>query len=414
MRRVELKKRLTEVEEKFALLSPTLDERARRLWAAAEAGALGHGGIIGVSRATGISHSTIQRGLRDLTEADTTDLVNVRRPGGGRKRMEEHDPGLIDVLARILEPTTRGEPESPLRWTTLSTHNIAKALAKEGYRLSPEKARTLLHSQGYSLQAPSKTKDDRRHPDRDAQFRNIQDMVGDYHERNQPVISVDTKKKELVGAFHNKGAEWRPQGEPVEVEVYDFISNASGKAIPYGIYDLERNEGWVNVGTDHDTPRFAVASIQRWWTLAGRHRYPEATELLITADGGGSNSYRARAWKFHLQKFARATGLTIRVSHFPPGASKWNKIEHRLFSQISLNWRGRPLVSYETIVSLISNTRNAAGLKVAAKLDRRSYPLKEKISDAEFQALNICHDEFHGDWNYSIHPTPIDANVHEA
>jgi len=413
VQRSELQVRLAEVEEKYEALRSRFDERTRRLWAAAEARALGHGGIVGVGRATGMSHSTIRRGIRELEEPDSEELVQVRRRGGGRTRMEEHDPTLLDALAALLEPSTRGDPESPLKWTTLSTPKIAEALAKNGYRLSAEKVRTLLHEQGYSLQAPSKTQDHRQHPDRDAQFRHIQSQVSAHQARDQPVISVDTKKKELVGNFHNKGREWRPQGEPDEVLVYDFVSNALGKAIPYGVYDIEANEGWVNVGMDHDTPRFAVASIRRWWDLLGRHRYPDATELLITADGGGSNGHRPRAWKYHLHRLAQETGLTIRVCHFPPGASKWNKIEHRLFSQISLNWRGRALISYETVVNLIANTRNANGLEVVAKLDRRKYPLKERITDKQLRLLNLERDDFHGDWNYALLPAqpPTSPNL---
>lgn len=394
-----------EIHEKFAALEGVFDERERRLWAAAEARAVGYGGINAVSRATGLSHSTIRRGIADLDDPDSDDLVNVRRMGAGRPRKEDQNAELLSALAAILEPATRGDPESPLKWTSLSTRHVAAALCKQGFKVSPEKVRTMLHEQGYSLQAPTKTKDHRSHPDRDEQFRNIQEQVAAHQARNQPVISVDTKKKELVGEFHNRGREWRPEGEPEEVQIYDFIGLGEGKAIPYGVYDLQHNEGWVNVGTDHDTPRFAVASIRRWWDLLGRHRYTDAKELLITADGGGSNGYRARAWKLHLQKLADETGLTIRVCHFPPGASKWNKIEHRLFSQISLNWRGRALISYETVVKLIANTRNAKGLKVRAKLDRRTFPLGETVSDHQFKTINLQRDDFHGDWNYTIAPT---------
>jgi hypothetical protein len=399
-----------EVRRKYEALSPLMDERMRRCWAGVEAEVLGEGGIAIVERATGMSRTTIRAG-RDELRAGVEDIavVQVRRTGGGRPRLEELDPALVTDLESLVEPVTRGDPESPLRWTSKSTRKLATALTERGKQISPQKVGQLLFALGYRLHAVQKTLEGTDHPDRDAQFEFINDRVEEFHARSSPVISVDTKKKELVGDFKNAGREWHPIGEPVPVRVHDFIDPDLGKAIPYGIYDLGRNEGWVNVGIDHDTPEFAVASISRWWSQMGRKVYEKATELLITADAGGSNGYRSRLFKTELQKFADRTGLTISVSHFPPGTSKWNKIEHRMFCHITENWRGRPLVDHETIVQLIGGTRTTTGLRVKAKLDRRTYPIGIKVSDAELQDVNLLEENFHGDWNYTIAPRRVQS-----
>jgi hypothetical protein len=395
----------TIVRGKFVALRPVMDERLTRLWAGAEADALGEGGIAIVERATGLSRTTIRVG-RDERRAGVTadDVVGVRRAGGGRARIEETSPGIVEALETLVDPVTRGDPESPLRWTSKSTRKLAAELSTQGFAVSPQKVGQLLSASGYSLQATQKTLEGSSHPDRNEQFECINDRVDAFHGRGAPVISVDTKKKELVGAFQNPGREWQPSGEPVPVRVHDFIDDVLGKVIPYGVYDLARNTGWVSVGTDHDTPAFAVESIARWWRYMGKQAYPDAQTLLITADAGGSNSARSRLWKVELQRFADRSGLAISVSHFPPGTSKWNKIEHRLFCHITENWRGRPLVDHETVVQLIGNVRTTAGLTVKAKLDTRAYPLGVKVPDADLDAVLLTPDEFHGNWNYTIHP----------
>lgn len=382
-----------------------MDERMRRCWAGIEAEVLGDGGIAIVERATGMSRTTIRAG-RDEVRAgiEPTGGAQVRRAGGGRPRLEALDPGLISDLESLVEPVTRGDPESPLRWTAKSTRKLAAELTERGKPISPQKVGDLLFAMGYRLQAVQKTSEGTEHPDRNAQFEFINDRVEAYQERGAPVISVDTKKKELVGDFKNAGREWRPVGEPIPVRVHDFKDPELGKVIPYGVYDLGRNEGWVNVGIDHDTPEFAVASIARWWSLMGCKVYENATELLITADAGGSNAYRSRVFKTELQKLADRTGLTIGVSHFPPGTSKWNKIEHRMFCHITENWRGQPLVDRETVVQLIGATRTTTGLRVKAKLDVRPFPKGTEVTDEELAEVNLVKEAFHGEWNYTIAP----------
>jgi DDE family transposase len=393
-----------EIRRKFEALSAVMDERMRRLWAGAEA-EFGEGGIAVVERATGMSRTTIRTGRDELRGGvSAEEVVNVRRPGGGRTPIEEHNPELVTALEALVDPVTRGDPMSPLRWTSKSTRKLAEELASCGYALSPQKVGQLLRASGYSLQATNKTIEGSAHPDRNAQFEFINERVDASHSRGAPVISVDTKKKELVGDFKNAGREWQPQGEPVPVRVHDFIDEKLGKAIPYGVYDVGLNNAWVSVGVDHDTAEFAVESIARWWRHMGKKAYPDATELLITADGGGSNGYRSRLWKIELQRFADRAGLTIGVSHFPPGTSKWNKIEHRLFCHITENWRGRPLVDHETIVQLIGSVRTTKGLFVKAKRDTRIYETGIVVPDSEMDDLNIEYEAFHGDWNYTIKP----------
>ena len=393
------------VGQKWRLLKATLDERARRLWAGAEADAIGHGGVIAVSRATGLAISTVRKGRDEVRAgARRDDVVNVRRSAGKRPYEAGH-PEVWPALEKLVDPVTRGDPESPLRWTCKSTHVLsAELFERHGIRISDKTVAKLLRAHGYSLQAPNKSVEGAQHPDRNAQFEHINAKARDRIDRGIPVISVDTKKKELVGNFKNGGREWQPGGQPELVDVHDFPGDAVGKAIPYGVYDVASNAGFVSVGVDHDTPVFAVMSIEAWWKQVGEQRYPNARELFITADAGGSNGYRAHVWKHQLQRLADKLDLTIRVSHFPPGTSKWNKVEHRLFSFISINWRGRPLRSYETVINLISNTTNRGGLVVRARLDRRRYPIGKKVSKKELQALNIERDEFHGDWNYVIRP----------
>jgi transposase len=389
---------------KFMGLRSVFTERSRRVWAATEARALGHGGVATVERATGISRSTIQRGLRELERGVTLDAARTRRPGGGRKAAIEKDVSLLADLDALVEPTAAGDPESPLRWTTKSVRHVAAALGAMGHAVSHTLVAALLHELGYSLQANQKTREGRQHPDRDAQFRYINAQARRFQQRGQPVISVDTKKKELVGDFKNGGRDWRPTGEPERVRVHDFLVPEQGKAIPYGVYDLHRNEGWVSIGITHDTGSFAVHAIRRWWSRMGRPAYARATSLLITADAGGSNGARLRLWKWELQRFADRTGLAITVCHFPPGTSKWNKIEHRLFSHIAMNWRGKPLVNLATIVSLIGSTRSAAGLRVRSELDRSHYPSGVVVPTAEMAQLALAPHRFHGDWNYTLRP----------
>lgn len=393
------------VREKWRLLNPTLDERQRRLWAGAEAGAIGYGGVAAVARATGLAISTVRKG-RDEARAGAkpSDVVHVRRSAGKRPFDELH-PEVWPALERLVDPVTRGDPESPLRWTCKSTALLADELfAQHGIRISDRTVAKLLHAHDYSLQAPNKAVEGAQHPDRNAQFEHINKTAKGCLERGIPVISVDTKKKELVGDFKNGGREWHPKSQPELVDVHDFPQDAIGKAIPYGVYDVGANDGFVSVGTDHDTPVFAVTSIEAWWKQIGSPRYPSARELFITADAGGSNGYRSHVWKYELQRLADKLGIVIRVSHFPPGTSKWNKVEHRLFSFISINWRGRPLRTYETVVNLISNTTNRGGLVVRARLDKRHYPTGKKIPKKEFEALNVVPDPWHGDWNYAIKP----------
>lgn len=391
------------IVEKFAAIAPVLDERARRLWAATESRAIGYGGDSLVSTATGLARETIRNGRRELEQGVET-TRRVRRPGAGRPPIEKDQPGLTAALEALVEPLTRGDPTSPLRWTCKSKAKLAAALTKTGWRVSATKVGHLLHELGYSLQSVRKTTEGASHPDRNAQFEHINAMAADFLTRQQPVISVDTKKKELVGNFQNRGKEWQPKGTPEQVLVHDFPDDAVGKAIPYGVYDMARNEAWVSVGRDHDTPTFAVASIRQWWTTMGRPVYPDARELYITADAGGSNGYRSRSWKAELQAFADAFQLRILVSHFPPGTSKWNKIEHRLFCHITENWRGKPLTSFETVVNLIGHTRTTTGLRVKAKLDKRKYPTGVTVTREEMNRLALYRNEFHGEWNYELRP----------
>jgi hypothetical protein len=394
--------------EKFEALRPVLNELARRRWAATEALAFGHGGISAVARATGLSRTTIRAGMREIRHSayapSVPEMTRLRRPGAGRKRRASQDPTLLGDLEALVEPTTRGDPQSPLRWTCKSVRRLAGELQAQGHQVSPQLVSELLHAAGYSLQGVRKTREGDQHPDRNAQFEHIAARVRNCQDRGEPVISVDAKKKELIGDFKNAGREWHLQGQAPQVRVYDFVDPKLGKAIPYGVYDLHANVGWVSVGVDHDTPAFAVATIRAWWAQMGVAMYPKAKELLITADSGGSNSARARLWKRELQHFANESSLRVGVSHLPPGTSKWNKIEHRMFCHITANWRGEPLVSREVVVSLIGATTTAQGLHIQAALDPGPYPTGIKVSDAEMQALRIERAEFHGDWNYTILP----------
>ncbi len=389
---------------KSAVLFPHLDERQRRLLMGAEARILGHGGIRAVAQAAEVSETTVRKGVDEL-EAGAEPLGRARRPGGGRKRAAEVDPGLRPALLALVEPDMRGDPMSPLRWTTKSTRRLADQLTRQGHRVSADTVADLLREEGFSLQSNAKTLEGGQHPDRDAQFRYINDRAKEHIGAGDPVISVDTKKKELVGLYKNGGREWEPKGAPAKVKTHDFLDRQGpGKAIPYGIYDVAANTGWVSVGTDHDTAAFAVASIRRWWQARGSHDYPQATRLLITADAGGSNGYRTRAWKTELAALAAETGLEITVCHMPPGTSKWNKIEHRLFSHISMNWRGRPLTSHDVIVNSIKATTTHTGLKVHAELDLGTYDTGIKVTDTDIDALPMHRHRFHGDWNYTLHP----------
>ena len=392
------------IRTKYRALLPAMDERHRRLWAGTEARELGRGGIAVVARATGLARNTIVHGLAELALKTPLDPSRVRRPGAGRKRTTVRVPGLPTALEALVEPGARGDPESPLRWTCKSTRHLAAALTRQGYAVSHTLVAGLLHDLGYSLQANRKTLEGTRHPDRNAQFEYINAAVTAQLRRGQPAISVDTKKKELVGRFRNGGRAWRPHGRPEPVKVHDFLDPAKGKAIPYGVYDLGHNRGWVSVGVDHDTAAFAVATIRRWWRELGRKHYPRATSLLITADSGGSNGSRLRLWKWELHKLAQQTGLALSVCHFPPGTSKWNKIEHRLFAFISQNWRSQPLLSHAAIVSLIAATTTKTGLKVRCVLDTHKYPKELKPTEEQMAAINLKPHKFHGNWNYTIVP----------
>src|SRR5476651_1329771 len=386
-----------------------MDERMRRQWAATEAAALGWGGVTAVAMATGLARNTVLAGLREVRHRRRFPRAKVsarlRRIGGGRKPVTQVDPGLQKALERLVEPATRGHPESPLRWTCKSTALLAEELIRQRHPVTDRTVAMLLKAAGYSLQANRKTREGASHPDRNAQFEHISRQVMALQKQHQPVVSIDTKKKELVGEFRNAGREWRPAGNPVQVKVHDFIDKQLGKAIPYGVYDLASNEGWVSVRVDHDTAQFAAASVLRWWREMGRQRFPQATKLMLMADGGGSNSSRNRLWKVALQSLADEMGFQLEVCHFPPGTSKWNKIEHRLFCFITKNWRGRPLASYRTVVNLIAGTTTRTGLKVRAALDTRLYETGIVVSDAELARVNITPDSFHGEWNYTIRPS---------
>jgi hypothetical protein len=396
------------IRRKFLALSPVMDERMRRQWAGCEASGLGWGGVTAVAAATGLAWNTIKAGVRELNRRaerpDESVEERIRRRGGGRKRLTETDPQLLKALEALVDPVTRGHPESPLRWTCKSTAKLADELTRRNHPVTDRTVATMLKEAGYSLQANRKTREGSQHPDRNAQFEHINEQVVAFHRQRQPVISVDTKKKELVGDFKNGGTEWQPKGSPEEVRVHDFKDKQLGKAIPYGVYDLASNEGWVSVGITHDTARFAIASIRRWWNEMGAARFPRARKLMITADGGGSNSSRNRLWKVALQDLADELALPLWVCHFPPGTSKWNKIEHRMFCFITNNWRGRPLTSVQTIVELISNTTTDAGLVVRAALDDAEYETGIKVPDEQLAQLKIKRSDFHGDWNYTIRP----------
>ena len=400
------------IHEKYRAIGPELDERSRRRWAAAEARSLGRGGITAVAAATGMSRTTIHRGIKELEEVAVgiaeTGPRRIRKPGGGRKSLTDTDPRLAKELNALIEPTTRGDPCSALRWTCKSIRKLAEELNRPDRPVSYRTVGRLLNQAGYSLQSNRKTKEGASHPDRNAQFEYINATVIAFQKRKQPAVSVDCKKKESVGNFRNVGKERRPKGKPLEVKVHDFPDPELGKVSPYGVYDLTNNEAWVNVGIDHDTAEFAAASIERWWRKMGRHRFPEAKELYITADGGGSNGSKNRLWKVALKKLANRIGLTLTVSHFPPGTSKWNKIEHRLFCHITRNWRGQPLLSHEIIVKLIGSTTTTKGLRVRAALDKRKYPIGKKVSDKQLKAVNVLANDFHGEWNYVIEPDPPD------
>ena len=392
------------VKQRYQALAPFLDEKQRRLLAGAEALAVGTGGIERVAAWIGISPATVRRGMRELKDPQSIEPQRVRRRGGGRRSTSQTDPTLLSDLEALVAPSTRGDPQSPLRWTCKSTRNLAAELNEGGHQVSHALVAELLHELGYSLQANRKTLEGADHPDRDAQFQHINQLVREHQEQGQPVVSVDTKKKELVGRYKNAGQEWQPEGQPEKVNGHDFADPKLGKVAPYGVYDLTRNNAWVSVGTDHDTATFAVATLRNWWQTMGRTAYPDASRLLITADGGGSNGARNRRWKVELQQLADEIGLEISVCHFPPGTSKWNFIEHRLFNHITQNWRGRPLTSHEVIVNLIANTTTSAGLTVNAALDKGTYPTGTRVLDDELATVNLRRDAFHGDWNYSVLP----------
>jgi hypothetical protein len=391
-------------QQKYKSLLPKLSERARRLVVAADAQAFGYGGITFISKASGISWVTVQKGVKELNAGVTLPEGRNRQKGGGRKSITEIDPGLETDLLDLVEDSCQGDPESPLKWTNKSLRALSKELEKKNHFVSHTKAGHILRANDYCLQANKKNKEGTDHPDRDTQFKHINQQVRDFLEMGNPVISVDTKKKELVGNYKNNGQTWLPKGEPIQVNTHDFPDKQLGKAVPYGIYDLRHNHGYVNVGINHDTGEFSVASIRRWWKYLGKEHYPQSKQLMVTADSGGSNGYRLKLWKKELQTLADETGLEISVCHLPPGTSKWNKIEHKLFSFISINWKGRPLTSYEVIINLLASTKTETGLKVYAVLDDRQYQLKKKVTDTEMKSLNIERDKFHGEWNYTIKP----------
>lgn len=401
---------LTElIEAKYIALEPLFDERVRRIWAAVEARSLGRGGIIRVAEATGLARATIRAGLKQLdlpTSEDKEPLLDsrLRSPGGGRKPVTNHDPNLLRELEALVDPVTRGDPMSPLRWTCKSADKLADGLRVRGHVVSERTVNRLLHDLGYSLQSNRKTIEGKGHPDRDAQFQYINRRVKAFQRQGQPVISVDTKKKELVGQHRNGGREWQPKGNPEKVKVHDFPDKELGKAIPYGVYDMAANNGWVSVGVDHDTAEFAVETIRRWWNRMGIRVYPQAKKLLITADGGGSNGSRSRLWKVELQRLSDEIGVSFSVCHFPPGTSKWNKIEHRMFCHITENWRGRPLVSREVVVNLIGSTKTRTGLEIRSELDGGIYPIAREVTDQQMDGLSIKPEKFHGEWNYTIRP----------
>src|SRR5215467_5716842 len=394
------------VAARFAAIAPHLNERQRRLWVGAEARDIGRGGVALVARATGVSRPTIYKALEDLAAAPLAD-GRIRQPGAGRKRLTQTDPELAAALDALVDPDSRGDPMSPLRWTCKSTGQLALALTRGGHPVSADTVGTMLKEAGYRLQSNVKTKEGIQLPDRDAQFRYLNEQAREFRDARQPVVSVDAKKKELIGEFKNVGREWEPKGRPVEVRVHDFLLPELGKAIPYGIYDLERNVGWVNVGQDHETAAFAIESLRRWWRGDGAFAYPEADQLLICADGGGSNGYRVRLWKYELSKMACETGLAITVCHLPPGTSKWNKIEHRLFSHTSMNWRGRPLTSQQVVVELIGTTTTKQGLRVHAERDTGIYPKDVTVSDASMSKIDLQAHAWHGEWNYTIRARPV-------
>jgi hypothetical protein len=397
------------IESRYMALASLMDERMRRQWAAAEAKSFGWGGVLAVSQATGMSRNTIVRGLAELEaqkgKSQGAHTARLRKPGAGRKRATDADTKLEAALERLVDPVTRGDPQSPLRWTCKSTTQLATELTRQGHAISPSTVGRLLKAAGYSLQGNRKTKEGGNHPDRNAQFEHINSVVLAFQRRSQPLISVDTKKKELVGEFKNNGREWHPKGEPEDVLVHDFMDKKLGKAIPYGVYDVTENQGWVSVGIDHDTAHFATEAIRRWWKKMGSKRHQGAKQLLITADGGGSNGSRCPLWKLALQGLADRLEMPVHVCHFPPGTSKWNKIEHRMFCHITQNWRGRPLISHEVIINLIANTATAKGLKIKAELDPTTYPTGIKVSDEELATVHLKPSRFHGDWNYVILPS---------
>ena len=392
------------IREKFLAINSALNELSRRRWAATEAKALGRGGVSIVFRATRINRNTIMKGIKELEDKKSIEPNRLRKKGGGRKKTTEKNPKLEESILELVEPTSKGDPENPLRYTTKSVRNLQKEIEKKGYKISYPLIAEILHNNKFSLQANSKSIEGRQNPDRDAQFEFINQDTKAQIAKKQPVISVDTKKKELVGNFKNNGKEWNRENSPVKVNTHDFEDKILGKVVPYGVYDLDKNHGWINIGIDNDTAEFAVESIRKWWTKIGKSKYPKAKTLTITADSGGSNGYRTRLWKLELQKLSNRIGLVIRVRHFPPGTSKWNKIEHRLFSFISKNWRGKPLLTHAIIINLISSTKTEKGLEVSCMLDKNNYPIGIKVSDEEYAKINIFRENFHGDWNYIIKP----------
>ncbi len=392
------------IRTKFLAINPTLNELSRRRWVATEANALGRGGVSTVFRATGVNRNTIMKGIKELENKNSFEPNRLRKKGGGRKKITRKNPKLEKEILEIVEPVSKGDPENPLRYTTKSVRNLQNEIEKRGYKISYPSIAGILHENGFSLQANKKTIEGKQHPDRNAQFEFINQDVKAQIAKKEPVISVDAKKKELVGNFKNNGKVWESKGNPTPVNVHDYEDKILGKVAPYGVYDIDKNKGWVSLGIDHDTAEFAVESIRKWWMKIGKSKYEKAKTLTITADSGGSNSYRTRLWKFELQKLSNQTGLIIRVRHFPPGTSKWNKIEHRLFSFISKNWRGKPLLTHAIIINLISATKTESGLEVKCMLDKNSYPTGIKISDGEYAKIKIIPEKFHGDWNYTIKP----------